>query len=162
MHLEETRYDRGGLASDEHGEYIRNAFSIYSKLLCNLNLNRIGKHNWNFGLITGYYVYTHVDGIFEWTFLQDGPDYHGSNKFDGDDKDFFKSFYFGFVSDFQFNFKKVRFLKPAIELSFYPNYANIAADYYIDNDIKANRNMIMGSIILGFGSKRLPMEIEKL
>ncbi len=139
----------------------RSAVSIYSKFLYRSNFKFTGNHNWNFGLVTGYYIHTHVEGKVDWWAIQEGPDYHSSRIIEGDDKAFFKSFYFGLVSSFQFNFKKVRFLKPGIELSFYPKYANIAADYSNNKNMVANRSMFMGSVILGLGSKKLPNEIEK-
>jgi len=159
IHLKLTQGNGGGLGQDEYGDYKREAFSIYTKLLYKPSFS--GNNNWNFGLVGGYYVYTHVDGIFEWTIFQEGPDYHGFNTIEGNDKSFFKSFYLGFTSSFQFNFKKVRILKPAIELSFYPDFVNIAADFSSYNDVKEHRNMIMVSIILGLGSKGLSIETEK-
>lgn len=153
--------DHGGNGGGSFGNFTRSAVSFYLKSQLIPNFSFTGNHNWNFGFIAGYYLHTHVDSkVVRWA-VQAGPDYYKSFEFSGNSKDFFNSFYFGFVTGFQFNFKKVRFLKPAVELSFFPGYVNNAADFS-SKDVVENRSMIMSSIILGIGSKKLSNESKKV
>lgn len=139
----------------------RYAFSIYSRLIYHPGFKFVGNNNWNFGLVTGYYLYSYLKGSQTWTLSQEGPDYHGLRDYEGDSSSFFKSFYFGFTTGFQFNIKQARLLKPAFELAFYPDFVNILDEFLGENNKNISHNMLMGSIVLGFGSKPLFKQNEK-
>jgi hypothetical protein len=144
----------GALGGSGGKNYKRSALSIYTKFLYEPEIKFIKQNVWNFGLITGYYLYTKAKGTYNWGYMGGQQWYYGSEEIDSDSKPFFKSFYFGFNTCFQLNFEKAKFLKPAIEFSFYPEYANIFDSYSGDSGKDISHNMFMGSIILGLGSKK--------
>ncbi len=145
----------GGLGGGGYTEYLRSALSIYTKLLYQPEIQFLRQNNWNFGLTTGYYLYTHAKGHSEWWRMESPHNINGSTETDTDSKAFFKSFYFGFTTSFQFNFEKVKHLKPGFEFTFYPDYANIFDHYSGNSNTKISHNMYMGSLIIGLGSKKL-------
>lgn len=144
----------GALGGSGGKNYKRSALSIYTKLLYAPKLKFIKQNVWNFGVITGYYLYTSATGTHNWGYMGGQQWYYGSEEIDTDSKSFFKSFYFGFNTCFQLNFEKVKFLKPAIEFAIYPDFANISDSYSGDSDKDISHNMFMGSIFLGLGSKK--------
>lgn len=152
IHFNET-HSSGALGGNGYTKYQRHALSIYSKFLYKPEFQFINPNNLNFGLVMGYYLYTHSSGYSEWSYYAQDWQYRGSSETDTDGKSFFKSFYFGLTTSFLFNFEKVKYLKPGVEFTFYPDYANIFDHYSGETDTNISHSMFMGSLILGLGSK---------
>lgn len=145
----------GALGGSGSKDYRRSALSIYSKLLYEPKFKFIKNNAWNFGVITGYYLYTSAKGTYNWGYMGGQQWYYGSEVIDSNSKPFFKSFYYGLNTSFQINFEKVKSIKPAIEFVFYPEFVNIADSYSGETEKKdISHNMFMCSIILGLGSKK--------
>ena len=134
--------------------YTRSAASLYAKFFYKISYDPTKNHYWYTGLITGVYLYTHQSGINKWTIYQNGSEYSGFEKIDGDSKSFFKTFNAGVLAGFRFKFQSLDFLKPAIEFAFYPEYANIFDSYSVNFGKNVSKSMLTGSIILGFGTKK--------
>ena len=145
----------GALGGNGGKDYKRSALSIYTKFLYQPEIPFLNHQNWNFGLITGRYLFTRSKGHHEWWYYGGENQYYGYEIIDTDSKAFFKSFYFGFITCFQVNFEKAKTIKPAIEFSFYPDFVNIYDSYSGDSGKNISHNLFMGSIIIGFGSKKI-------
>lgn len=161
IYFNETQ-ESGALGGSGYTKYQRHALSIYSKFMFMPEIKFVNPINLNFGILAGNYLYTQTSGYSEWSYYAQNWQYHGSSKTDTDGKSYFKSFYFGFTSSFQFNFDRVRNLKPGIEFIFYPDFVNIFDHYSGDTDNNISHSMFMGSIILGIGSKKLSNESKKI
>ncbi len=143
----------GGLGGGSYAKHHRSALSLYMKFQYKSEISFIERNNWNFGIVTGKYLFTHDMGEREWWSLAKDRHYYGSEEINTNSKSFFGSFYFGFTTSFQFNFERIKFSKPAIEFSFYPDYANIF-DHYSGDNRYVSHNMLMTSVIFGFGTKK--------
>ncbi len=155
IRVKETQ-ECGCLGIDAYSYLDFSGASIYTKILYTPGF--VKKNNWNLGLITGYQFYTDEKSISEsWNFNQHDENYHIIREKNLANNSFFKAFYFGLTTGIQFNFVKMKFIKPAFEFSFYPVYAKNVDQYAGDNP-KGNERLILGSFILGFGAKqkRLP------
>jgi hypothetical protein len=140
------------------GSSIRNykhqAYSLYAKLIYEINTKSDMPFNWYGGVLTGAYIYTKTIGTeygSSWT----GDGYvSGSSEIDMSGKSFYDSFYMGFLIGFKTLTKSGSFVKPSFEFSFLPGFVNISSAGYHSESEDYSKSMALFSVILGFGHKK--------
>lgn len=144
----------GGHGGGTSKELKHQALSLYTKFSYDIGL-KSGKPNYFYaGILTGVYIYTKTTGIEDWFMLQEGSYLSGSMKVDRNGQPFFNLFYMGFFTGLNPLAKSNSFVKPIVELSFYPNYAIINDSNKRTQDQKVARSMAMISFTFGFGKKK--------
>jgi hypothetical protein len=140
-------YDYEGLGGGGKGSYKHKAFSGYLKLLYEIDREPDFANDYYFGIQAGYYFDSKTRGSKStWQMNPEGGNFTNSEEIDKSGDDFFHSSYFGMVAGIKPLGDKVTFIKPKIELAFYPSFATLNS-YYLNGEEK--KSMFQISILLG-------------
>ncbi len=144
----------GGNGGGSSLELKHQAIGVYSKIIYENEHLKEDKDKWYFGLTAGYYLYSKTTGEDSWWLLQSHYSY-GSETIDTSGKKFFNSFYFGVLGGLRLPVKAASpTVKPVIEFSFYPRYANIPDSYISEDEQKTGKSMMMLSLLFEINTKK--------
>lgn len=145
----------GALGGQSGKKYKRTAISVYTKFLINPVFLQTKVVSGNIGVVTGVYLYTKAKGKSEWHINYTNGYYAGSEEINTNSKAFFKSTYLGLVANININQNLIKWLNPGIEISFYPDFANIIDSHSgVNFDTDLSRSMLMASLKLGLKTKK--------
>ena len=143
----------GGLGGGSTRELKHKAYSIYLKLMYEIDLAPENSPNIYFGLHTGLYLHTRTSGTRDWWARGDDITYRGTEIINKSGKQFFNSMYGGFLFGFRPVIRSAPFIKPYIELSFFPYYIDFYDPHIEQEEQNPSKNMFQISIGIGFGTK---------
>lgn len=146
----------GGLGGGSSTTLKHNAFSLYAKLNYSITKNNEKPFCWYAGVLTGFYFYSKTTGERNWWMYQQGGGRSGTEEIDKSGKAFYNTFYNGIYAGFKIKTGINNRIQPAFEFSFLPSYANITYIYLSEENKNEPlaKSVIMGSVILGFGTKK--------
>jgi hypothetical protein len=107
-------------------------------------------------VLSGFYFFSKTTGEMNWWMSMQGGGRSGSEEIDKNCKAFYNNFYNGIYAGFKIKTGKNSFFQPAFEFSFLLYYVNITNIYLSDENKNEPlaKSAIMGSVILGFGTKK--------
>jgi len=150
-HITEN-YDYEGLGGGGKGDYKHKAFSGFVKVLYEIERQPEIATDYYFGIQVGYYFSSKTDGSrSSWQMNPDGGNYTNSEEIDKSGEDFFHSNYIGLIAGIAPLGDKKTFIKPKIELGFYPAFATVNS-YFVNGEEK--KNMLQISISADIGTKK--------
>lgn len=132
FYMEQHEGPGTGLGAGSELELKRYSLSVYLKFLYHFSSDETTKHRWYAGTVAGVQVARKSEGDYSWWMKQsEGYSTGGESITDENDR-FFNPFYVGYLVGVSSGNNHLKFLKPALELSYYPDFI-------------INRNKTMGS-----------------
>lgn len=150
----------GGLGGGSTRELKHKAFSIYSKLLYEIDLSPENSPNIYFGIHAGFYLHSKTTGIRNWWALGDNIVYRGEEIINESGKQFFNSIYGGIIFGFRPVINNLAFIQPYIEFSFYPQYIDFYDPLLPKEEQNPSKNMFQISLGIGLGNQSQNTSIE--
>lgn len=130
------------------GSYKHRSVGIYTKLLIDIEAISPGNTIFYSGINTGYHVYSTTKG-YESGRVGITPAYYWRTETDTNGQWFYNSFSAGVLIGLKPDYERNLLLTPALEITFFPYYANLL-DYYSDlREIEENNSMLSVTLILG-------------
>lgn len=135
------------------GEFKHKAFGIYSQFLYDIVILPNQKNMLYTGITAGVHLFSKTRGK-ESGYLLSEPIQYWNKKTDENGKHFFGSYMAGVLLGIKPASDSELFLMPALELTFYPNYARVLDYYTPREELKKRNSMISLSLIFGLGKKK--------
>ncbi|WP_347839880.1 hypothetical protein [uncultured Draconibacterium sp.] len=139
INIDET-YKNEALGGGGKAMYRHKALSTYMKILYEIDREPYVVCDYYFGFQLGYYLHSKTSGTKSSWQVNPNPDdgeghFYHSVEVDTSGKDFFHKSYFGLLAGLEPMGDKNTYLRPKIELAFYPVFATVN-DYYVNNQKK--------------------------
>lgn len=150
---EKKKSPDSALGGSGSGEYKHKSLGIYNKFLYEVTSFSSQKNMIYSGIHAGINIYTSTKGHESLSFYSNPPYYWSSNT-DGNGKLFYSSVILGLLVGIKPDYDNNFVLKPALELTFYPYYAQLLDYYTPREEISQKNSMFSVSLIFGFGPKR--------
>ncbi|WP_346859576.1 hypothetical protein [uncultured Draconibacterium sp.] len=146
--IKET-YKLEALGGGGDGDFQHRAFSTYLKVIYEIDRQPYVVTDYYFGVHAGCYINSKTTGsTSSWQLNPDGGKYTNSEEIDKSGNDFFHLNYFGIIAGIRPLGDAENFLKPTIELAFYPSFATLNS-YYNNLDEKKSMFQISIGIVVG-------------
>lgn len=148
------QYEGPGSALGGGSEFDLKRYSIsaYLKFLYHFAGKETSKHSWYAGTVAGVQVLRKTEGKYSWWMRQQGGYATGNISVNQLPDDFFNPFYVGFLVGVSPGKNRTQFLKPGIEVSFYPDFIINNKKSFGSYSRRGSIGMAVVSVVFGIGN----------